>query len=367
MTDFSNSFSKPVDLRSDTVTRPSPEMYEAMMSAPVGDDVLGDDPTVILLQDRIAELLGKEAALFMPSGTMANQIALKVHTRPGDAVICEEGCHILNYEGGAPAAISGVIPKTIAGTRGAFTAEQVEEKIAPDNSHFARTSLVEIENSHNRAGGSIFPQDEIIAISQLCNERGMLLHLDGARLWNVHVATGIPLGDLSRPADTVSVCLSKGLGCPAGSLLAGSRDHIAYAHRIRKYLGGGMRQSGILAAAGLYALDNNISRLEEDHKHARLLFEAFGGFDGAAPIEPDTNILIVEFDNSKYDPELVRQAMERRGVRFLTISKTRIRLVLHLDVTESEAEYAGEKIREVLAGMSGRAGRSMNGITPQSF
>ena len=342
---------RPVDLRSDTVTRPGAAMYEAMASAAVGDDVLGDDPTVIALQERGAELLGKETALYTPSGTMANQIALKVHTRPGDAVICEEGCHILNYEGGAPAAVSGVILKTIKGERGAFTAGDVEDRISPDNSHFARSSLVEIENSHNRAGGSIFPQDEVVLISKLCKSRGISLHLDGARLWNVHVETGLSLRELAAPADTVSVCLSKGLGCPVGSLVAGSAGHIAYAHRIRKYLGGGMRQAGLLAGAGLYALDHNIAKLKDDHEHARLLYAAFSDFEGVSPIRPDTNILIVEFDTNIYDPELVRQALERRGVRFLTISKTRVRLVTHLDANRAEIEYACGMIKEVLAGM----------------
>lgn len=351
MASFASFGGNPVDLRSDTVTRPSAEMYKAMMNAPVGDDVLGDDPTVIELQERVASLLGKEAALYTPSGTMANQIALKVHTRPGDAVICEEGCHILNYEGGAPAAISGVILKTIAGKNGFFTTQQVEEKISPDNSHFARTSLVEIENSHNRAGGAIFPQDEVLNIASLCKANEISLHLDGARLWNVHVANGLSLAELAAPADTVSVCLSKGLGCPVGSLVAGSKHHIAYAHRIRKYLGGGMRQAGILAGAGLFAIENNIARLSEDHVHASMLYEAFSGFEGVSPIKPDTNILIVEFDTSIYDPELVRQALERRGVRFLTISRSRIRLVTHLDATRPQIEYACDSVRDVLAGM----------------
>jgi len=344
---------RPVDLRSDTVTRPSPAMYEAMMKAPLGDDVLGDDPTVLRLQERVAELLGKEAALFVPSGTMANQIALKVHTRPGDAVICEAGCHILNYEGGAPAAVSHIICKTIAGKHGLITADEVAAAMNDaSNSHFPRTSLVELENTHNRAGGAILPQNEIIAVKEVCNLRGSALHLDGARLWNAHVATGIALDELAKPGDTVSVCLSKGLGCPVGSLIAGSRDHIAYAHRIRKYLGGGMRQAGILAGAGLYALDHNIARLAEDHEHAKMLHAAFSEFRGVFPIEPDTNILIVEFAKGVYDPEIIRQALERRGVRCLTISPVRIRLVLHLDVSREQCEYACAMVKEVLGALS---------------
>jgi len=352
MTGFTPPGGMPVDLRSDTVTKPVPAMYEAMMNASIGDDVLGDDPTTIELQERVSALLGKEAALFTPSGTMANQIALKVHTRPGDAVICEEGCHILNYEGGAPAAVSGVILRTIPGNHGMITAEQVRDKMTPQDSHFPRISLVEIENTHNRAGGAIFPQSEVLAIRDLCNEQGMMLHLDGARIWNAHIATGIPLDELAAPADTVIVCLSKGLGCPVGSVLAGTKDHMKYAHRIRKYLGGGMRQVGILAGAGLFALENHIERLAEDHERARLLYKAFTEFPGVFPIEPDTSILIVEFDKLMYDPELIRQALERRSVRCLAISPTRIRLVTHLDISWEQAVYAGDMIRDVLGGMS---------------
>lgn len=340
-----------VDLRSDTVTRPSPGMYEAMRLAPLGDDVLGDDPTVHELECRVAELLGKEKALFTPTGTMANQIALKIHTRPGDAVLCEAGCHILNYEGGAPAAISGIITRTIQGRHGAFTAGMVEEMITPADSHYPRNSLVEIENTHNRAGGAIFPQSDIVEISDLCRERGIALHLDGARLWNTHVATGIPLSELASPADSVSVCLSKGLGCPVGSLVAGSKELISYAHRIRKYLGGGMRQAGVLAGAGIYALENNIERLAEDHEHARMLFKAFDEFDGVFPIEPDTNILVVEFERQLYDPEEVVKELARSRVRCFTISPKRIRLVTHLDVEREQVEYAMGAIGDVLSVM----------------
>jgi threonine aldolase len=345
---------KPVDLRSDTVTRPSPAMYKAMMDAPVGDDVLGDDPTVIALQERVAALLGKEAALFTPSGTMANQIALKLHTRPGDAVICEEGCHILNYEGGAPAAISGVVLRTIAGKRGAFTADQVREKLTPGDSHYPRVRVVEIENTHNRASGAIFPQPAITDIAKLCRDSDIALHLDGARLWNAHVAAGIPLDALAEPFDTVSVCFSKGLGCPIGSTLAGNREHIKYAHRIRKYLGGGMRQSGILAGAALYALDHHVERLAEDHENAKLLASAFAEFPHVYPLEPDTNILIVEFDRALYDPEMVRQSLESRGVRSLAISHTRIRFVTHFDVSRDAALYACDVVKDVLGSWHGR-------------
>ncbi len=344
-------FGIPVDLRSDTVTKPTQSMYKAMVDAPLGDDVLGDDPTVIRLQERVAELLGKESALFMPSGTMTNQTAIKVHTRPGDAVICDEGCHILNFEGGAPAAISGVVLRTIAGKNGAFTAQQVREKhLSSENSHLPRTSLVEIENSHNRAGGAIFPQNDVVEISKVCNELCMSLHLDGARLWNVFVATGIPLNELAGPADTVSVCFSKGLGCPIGSVLAGDRERMKYAHRIRKYMGGGMRQSGMLAGAALFALDNHVERLTEDHEKARLLSNAFAEFPGVYPIKPDTNIVIVEFDRSIINPEHVRSALDQRGVRFLTISETRVRLVTHLDITDEGVSYAVMAIKDVLGG-----------------
>src|SRR4051812_33109830 len=262
-----------VDLRSDTVTKPSPAMREAMAKAVVGDDVYGEDPTVNELQERTAALLGKEAALYVPSGTMANQIALSIHTRPGDEVLVSHGAHCMVFESGAAGALSGIQFGVIGDKRGQFTAADVVAAISPDNHHFAPTTLVAVENTHNRGGGSIFPQRQIVEIAELTKQRGLALHLDGARIWNAHVATGTSLKELAAPFDTVSVCLSKGLGAPVGSLMAGSKELVHRAHRRRKMLGGGMRQAGILAAGGLWALEHNIKRLADDHANARRFAE----------------------------------------------------------------------------------------------
>ncbi|MFN3821639.1 MAG: threonine aldolase family protein, partial [bacterium] len=262
-----------VDLRSDTVTRPTPEMRKAMAEAEVGDDVFNDDPTVLKLQERVAEIFGKEGALFVPSGTMANQISIAYHTQPGDEIYGDAGAHIFNFEGGAPAALWGVSFHPIEGKNGVFTAEEVRKRLRPSASHFPQSRLIWVENSHNRAGGTIFPQNEILKLRQLATEYGLSFHLDGARIWNVAIATGMSERQLAEPFDSLSCCLSKGLGCPVGSLVIGSREFIARAHRFRKRLGGGMRQVGILAAAGLYALDHHRERLAEDHRRAQRLAE----------------------------------------------------------------------------------------------
>ncbi|HEX9102048.1 MAG TPA: low-specificity L-threonine aldolase, partial [Polyangia bacterium] len=285
-----------VDLRSDTVTRPSQPMREAMARAAVGDDVYGEDPSVNALQERVAALLGKEAALFVPSGTMANQIAISVHTRPGDEVLVSHGAHCMVFESGAAGALSGVQFDVLRdrAERGHFTAAQVADHISPDNHHFAPTTLVAVENTHNRGGGSIFPQREILEIAKVVRAHQLGFHLDGARLWNAHVATGLSLKALAAPFDTVSVCLSKGLGAPVGSLIAGTKALVHKAHRRRKMLGGGMRQAGILAAAGLYALDHNVARLAEDHANARRFAEPLARIPGVVldPATVETNIII---------------------------------------------------------------------------
>src|SRR4051812_26646987 len=269
-----------VDLRSDTVTKPSPAMREAMAKAAVGDDVYGEDPTVNALQERVAALLGKEAALYVPSGTMANQIALSIHTRPGDEVLVSQGAHCMVFESGAAGALSGVQFNVIGDKRGRFSAADVDANVSPDNHHFAPTTLVAVENTHNRGGGAICDQRELLAIAAVAKKRGLAYHLDGARIWNAHVATGMALAELAAPFDTVSVCLSKGLGAPVGSLRGGPKPLVHRAPRRRKMLGGGMRQAGIIAAAGLYALEHHLARLADDHANARRFAEPLARLPG---------------------------------------------------------------------------------------
>jgi len=341
---------KIIDLRSDTITKPTPQMRAVIASAEVGDDVFGDDPTVNKLQDRVAELLGKEAALYVPSGTMANQIAIKSHTVPGDEVIVEANCHIFNYESGAPALLSGVTLHLLQGHYGVFTAEQVEAVIRPPDHHFAPSRLVCIENTHNRAGGTIFPVEEMKRIREVAEAHGMKIHLDGARLWNASAATGTDLRAWADLADSVSVCLSKGMGCPVGSLIAGSEDFIDKAHRYRKVFGGGMRQAGLLAAAGLYAIEHNRDRLVEDHKNAKLIAETFAALPGAK-IDLDcvhTTLVIVELSgNAPYDAADLSAAGEAAGVRFLPTAPNKVRLVANLNVSREDTEEACARIRKL--------------------
>jgi threonine aldolase len=334
-----------IDLRSDTVTRPSTAMREAMARADVGDDVYGEDPTVNALQERVAALLGKEAALYVPSGTMANQIAIAVHTRPGDEVLVSQGAHCMVFESGAGGALAGVQFTVIGDARGRFDAAEVAAAISPDNHHFAPTTLVAVENTHNRGGGAIIAQREIVAIEKVVRARGLGFHLDGARLWNAHVATGTALRELAAPFDTVSVCLSKGLGAPVGSLIAGTKALVHRAHRRRKMLGGGMRQAGLLAAAGLYALEHNLGRLTEDHANARRFAEGLARAPGVvldlASVE--TNIVIwdlapeVPLDAAAF----VAQARER-GLLLNAIAARRLRAVTHLDVDARACTSAAE-------------------------
>ncbi len=266
---------KIIDLRSDTVTRPSEQMRKAMYEAEVGDDVFGEDPTVNKLQEYAAEILGKESALYVASGVMGNQICLNVLTNPGDEVICEKDAHIFHYESGSPAALSGIQLMPVEGKLGVFTNEQIEPLIRPESAYYMpRTKVVEIENTHNRAGGTIFPLEKIKEIKIVADKYNLKFHLDGARIWNASVAAKIPVKEYASYFDSVSCCLSKGLGAPAGSLIGGTKEFIKEAHRVRKAWGGGMRQIGILAAAGLYALKNNIERLQEDHEKAQTLAKA---------------------------------------------------------------------------------------------
>jgi len=341
---------KTIDLRSDTVTKPSPAMRQAMAAAEVGDDVFGEDPTVNRLQEKVAELLGKESALFVPSGTMGNEIAVKCHTRPGDEVICEAGCHIYNYESGAAPFLSGVQFRPIQGQRGVITADQVESAINPPPDHFPRTSLITLENTHNGAGGTVFPLNEMARLYTLAQNRNLKLHLDGARIWNASAASGVSVKECARCCDSISVCFSKGLGAPVGSAVAGSREFISEAHRLRKLFGGGMRQAGILAAAALYALEHNLDRLEEDHRNARFLAEVLANIPGIKlDIEAvQTNIIIFDVAETGRSVAEIVQRLKEKGVLVVPFGGTRIRAVTHLDVDQKDIERAVMVLQEVL-------------------
>jgi threonine aldolase len=321
-----------IDLRSDTVTRPTPEMKEFMLQAKLGDDVFGQDPSVNELQDHAADLFRMEAALFCPSGTMSNQIAIKTQTQPGDEVICESGAHIHYYEGGGLAFNSGVTTNAINGDRGVFSAEQVEAALRPKNVHFATTSLVSIENTCNRGGGRVFPFEEILRIKDVCNKHDLKLHLDGARLFNALVADQRSPKEFGTVFDSISVCLSKGLGAPVGSLLLGSSDLVAQATRIRKVLGGGMRQAGIIASAGLFALRNNIDRIKLDHELAKQIGLELLGTDYVRNVfEVETNIVVFEL-RSDIDTQHFLQHLYDNEIQAFEVGLNRIRFVTHLDL-----------------------------------
>lgn len=338
-----------IDLRSDTVTKPTPAMREAMMNAPVGDDVIDVDPTVVELQEYIARLLGKEAAIFMPSGTMTNQIALRVHCTPGDEFICEAGCHIYNYEQGAFAQLSGLVAKTITGQNGLLDVDQLTGSVRPDNEHTVRTRLLCLENTHNRGAGKIYSLSRIQALSNWAHAEGLKTHLDGARLFNASVATGVTLQAYSEPFDSVSVCFSKGLGAPVGSCLAGSRVFIAKARRARKLFGGGMRQVGILAAGALYALKHQLARLVDDHENAQLLAKAVSQCKSLtlSDKEPDTNIVIFHVANEWGTAAQFSSSLKQHGILSLPFGPQSVRLVTHLDVCRKQIESACEAITSV--------------------
>ncbi len=339
-----------IDLRSDTVTRPTSAMRKAMSEAEVGDDVFGEDPTVNALQEKVANLLGKEAALFVPSGTMANQLSIKSHTQPGDEVIIETSSHPYNFEGGAGAALSGIQFQCLKGVRGILDASQIEEAIRPADHHFPVTKLICLENTHNRGGGSIYPLEKMAEIYRLTKSKGLLLHLDGARLWNASVATGIKPGEYAQWADSVSVCLSKGLGAPIGSLVAGSKPFIDRVHRFRKMFGGGMRQVGIIAAAGIYALNHHLERLKEDHHNAKRLAVGMKEFKGVSidPKHVETNIVIFDVTDTGMTGAQVAEAMKKERVLIHAFGKTQIRLVTHLDVSSEDIEIALKAFKKVL-------------------
>jgi threonine aldolase len=339
-----------IDFRSDTVTRPTPEMRKAMFEAPVGDDVLGEDPTANALQEKAAALLGKEAVLFVASGTMGNQLSIKAHTQPGDDVIIEAGGHAMNFEGGSSAVLSSVQFSTIPGNRGVFDADQVEAAIRVEDVHYPVSRLVIIENTHNRGGGTVFPLKNILRIREVASRRGLRMHMDGARLWNACVASGISPKEYAAPFDSASVCLSKGLGCPVGSLVAGSKDFIKRVHRFRKMVGGGMRQIGFLAAAGIYALDHHIDRMEEDHRKAKKLAQGLAGIKNVIihPEEVETNILFFDVSPAERTAHEVAAALLEKGVRVHPTAKTRIRCVAHLDVSSDDIDRALEVIAGVM-------------------
>jgi threonine aldolase len=339
-----------IDLRSDTVTRPSPGMREALACAEVGDDVLGDDPTVKCLEERMARLLGKEAALFVPSGTMANTLSLISQTVPGDEVILDRNCHIFNYEAGGASAIGGLQLLPMTGDGGLLPLDQLPAAVRPMNVHHPRTALIAVENTHNRAGGRIYPFEQIESVSSFARERGLRLHMDGARLANASVETGMPFERYGALADSVTFCFSKGLGAPVGSVLMSDARTVERARHWRKRLGGGMRQVGILAAACLYALDNNIDRLAIDHEKARRIGEIVGSnprFELAFPVE--TNIIIFRFAGDSGDIEKLRDNLEREGVLALTFGGRFMRMVTHLDVPD-DAVSRLESIFEHIAG-----------------
>jgi threonine aldolase len=327
-----------IDFRSDTVTRPTKSMLEAMLNAPVGDDVFGEDPSINTLEVKAAAMFEMEAALFCPSGTMTNQIAIKCHTQPGDEVICDSTSHIYQYEGGGIAFNSGSSVKLINGNRGRIKAENVLQSINPVDIHKAPTTLVSLENTSNRGGGSCYEMEDILNIRQVCDDHNIKLHLDGARLFNALVAKKQVPAQFGKAFHSISICLSKSLGCPVGSLLLGNKDFIIKARRYRKVFGGGMRQAGYLAAAGIYALKNNIDRLSEDHIHAKQIAAALAEKDFVEDVYPvETNIIIFSLKHNLSAKELVARFKESQ-ILVHAISSNQVRIVTHLDITPEMTE-----------------------------
>ncbi len=344
----------PIDLRSDTITQPTPAMREAMARAEVGDDVFGDDPTVVELEARVAAMLGKEAALFTVSGTMANQLALRAQTEPGDEILVDANAHIYYYESGAPAALAGVMCRCLPGVRGVFTASDVEAALRPSDQHFPPTKLVCIEHTHNRGGGTIWPLDRIREVADVSRRHGLRLHLDGARLWNASVATDIAERDYAAPFDSVSVCFSKGLGAPIGSALCGTRELVQRARRFRKMYGGGMRQAGILAAGALHALEHHRARLAEDHTNARALAKGLSRLPG---IEIDltavqTNLVFMRVKDRP--AAVVARALDEAGVRILALGPETLRAVTNLMVPRTDIPKALEIFSRVMQSLSAK-------------
>jgi threonine aldolase len=339
-----------IDLRSDTVTKPSAEMRAAMMTAEVGDDVYGEDPTVNKLQKKVADILGKEAALFVPSGVMANQLAIKTHTQPGDEVIVESESHIFNYETAGAAFLSNVQLYTVKGTRGILKADQIAQAIRSSVYYNPKTSLVCLENTHNKAGGTIYPLEDIKAISNLARSKNIALHLDGARLWNASVASGISPKEYAGYFDTITVCFSKGLGAPIGSALAGTSDSIERARKYRKIFGGGMRQVGILAAGALFALEHNVERLKEDHDKAKVLARELIDIP-CIHLETDfvqTNIVVFDIVERKYSTKDILFNLKSNGILLSEMSNSTLRAVTHMDVTLEQVKKATVIIKSIM-------------------
>lgn len=340
-----------IDLRSDTVTKPTQAMREAIANAVVDDDVIGVDPTVDALQRATAKLLGKDRAIFMPSGSMTNQVAVRVHCRPGDELLCEESSHLYNYEQASFAQLSGVVARTIPGNQGVLRLDQLKDKLRPDNEHFARTRLVTLENTHNLGGGKLQPYDEVVAICDWAHENGLKTHLDGARLLNAVVASGIDAAKWAQHFDTVSICFSKGLGAPVGSALAGDQADIREARRHRKAFGGGMRQAGIIAAGALYALEHHVDRLAEDHLKAQRLAAAIRATPGLELVSEnvDTNIIVFKVIAPALTAAEFVARLEEKNVAMLAIGELTVRAVTHLDVTMAQVDEACATLEQSVA------------------
>ncbi|MFN5466996.1 MAG: threonine aldolase family protein [Pirellulaceae bacterium] len=338
-----------IDLRSDTVTRPTPAMRQAIAEAEVGDDVIDVDPTIERLQARTAEILGKEAAIFMPSGSMTNQIAIRVHCQPGDEFLCEEQCHVYNYEQAAFAQLSGLVARTIPGKYGVLHLDQLRGMIRPEGDHLVRTRLVCLENTHNRGGGTVWPYQQLVDICQWARDNQLKTHLDGARLFNAEAASGIAAIEWSQHFDSVSICFSKGLGAPVGSALAGSKPFIQAARRARKLFGGGMRQAGVLAAAALYALEHHRERLVEDHQNAQKLADAVARCNALTcdPARIDSNIVIVQVDPRRGTAKQLVEQLREHGVLAMPFGPQSIRMVTHLDLSSSQIDRACAVIERI--------------------
>jgi threonine aldolase len=339
--------SRVVDLRSDTATRPTPAMRAVMAAADVGDDVLGEDPMMNRLQDRIAEILGKEAALFVPSGTMSNQIGVRLHCQPGDEIILEESAHIYGYEQGGVAQLSGCATRTVRGDHGLFGVEDIENLVRPDNCHYARSRLLCLENTSNRGGGRVWPIEQVAELCDWAHGQGLATHLDGARLFNAVVASGIPAQEWCRHFDTVSVCFSKGLGAPVGSAICGPRKLIDKAVRVRKVFGGGMRQAGIIAAGALYALEHNVERLAEDHTNAKVFADGICDVDGITldPPRIETNIVYFLVDPKLGTAMDFAARLRKHGLLVGALGKQQIRAVTHLDVNRDDCDFGAAALR----------------------
>ena len=338
-----------IDLRSDTITLPTPEMREAMAQAPVGDDVFSDDPTVNTLEERVAEMLGKEAAVYLPSGTMTNQVAVRTHTNPGDEILLDENAHIYFYEGGGTAALSGAICRLIPGERGIFGTVEMETVLRPVDVHYPRTKLVCLENTTNRGGGKVWPLEKIAEVENSARKNNLKMHLDGARLWNAAIALQVPEAEITRYFDSVSVCFSKGLGAPVGSALVGSHDFILEARRFRKQFGGGMRQAGIIAAGALYALENNRKRLAEDHANAKMFANGLAEIQGIEINPDDVETNIVMFGLTKMSSHDLLKQLGEQDTHMLPMNNSSIRAVTNLMVTEKQIPEALEQIRKAVS------------------